>query len=102
MLPMNKHCFRVQQTDIACLHLQGALLMCFLQKPLYLSSLTVLLNLPPSAVCQVRQTASQQTTPQETATQPCAHQQDDPQHQHGDNTDLRAVQTAVQGAVSGG
>lgn len=87
--------FHSLQTKLACLHLQGALLMSFLQRPLYLSSLTVLLNLPPSAVC-LRQTA-----PQQTAKQPFAQRQGDPQH--GNSTDqLEAVQAAVQGAVSGG
>lgn len=103
--------------------------MSFLQKPLYLSSLTVLLNLPPSAVLMqqaalqqtaLQQTAQQQTAQQQTALLHTAQQrtalQTVPQQTaaqqpalhwhagHGDiSTDgLRAVQTAVQWAVAGG
>lgn len=78
--------------------------MSFLQKPLYLSSLTVLLNLPPSAVlpqqAALQQIAVQHTAQQQTATQRPALQRD---ASHGDiGTDrLCAVQIAVQRAVAG-
>ena len=106
------HYINCWQADPACLYLQGALLMCFLQKPLYLSSLTVLLNLPSSAVllqqavlqqpaAAKQQVALQQTPAQLTVTQQPALQQD--AYHSNINTDrVEAVQTAVQRAVAGG
>ena len=75
-----------------CLCLQGALLMSLLKKPLYLSSLTVLLNLPSSAVLL------QQTAPQQTQ-QPALQQ--DASHSDISTDRLASVQTAVQRAVAG-
>ena len=89
--------------------------MSFLQKPLYLSSLTVLLNLPPSAVLlqqaelqqiALQQAAHHQAALQQMALQRTATQQPAPQQDAADSHistyRLQAVQTAVQQAVAGG
>lgn len=64
--------------------LQGALLMSFLHTPLYLSSLTVLYNLPPSAVLG-QQSAAHQGGP----------------HSSINTSSLAAVKTAVYRAIVG-